>query len=109
LTSSSKLHSALQSVKKQWEDRLYSGYSSASVLMTSANGIKSGSAARYHPFGSYGATPTQTISDRRFTGHAHNDDPSAGLYSVAKNQEVACQRTGSATGISTADQISFPK
>ena len=47
---------------------------STSVLMTSSNGLKGGSTARYHPFGSYRTTPTQTISDRHYTGHAHNDD-----------------------------------
>jgi RHS repeat-associated protein len=48
---------------------------STSVLMTSSNGIKGGSTTRYHPFGSYRSTaPTQTITDRNYTGHAHNDD-----------------------------------
>jgi RHS repeat-associated protein len=47
---------------------------STSVLANSSNGLVSGSTARYHPFGAYRTTPTQTISDRQYTGHAHNDD-----------------------------------
>jgi RHS repeat-associated protein len=48
---------------------------STSVLLTSSNGIKGGSTTRYHPFGSYrGTAPSQTVTDRNYTGHAHNDD-----------------------------------
>jgi RHS repeat-associated protein len=47
---------------------------SASIMLKSNGDFVSGSTARYHPFGSYRTTPTQTVSDRRYTGHAHNDD-----------------------------------
>jgi RHS repeat-associated protein len=47
---------------------------SSSVLVNSSNGVVSGSTARYYPFGAYRTTPTQTITDRQFTGHQHNDD-----------------------------------
>jgi RHS repeat-associated protein len=57
---------------------LFSVYSdhlgSSSVLVTSSNGVVSGSTARYYPFGAYRTTPSQTITDRQFTGHQHNDD-----------------------------------
>jgi RHS repeat-associated protein len=47
---------------------------SSSVLVTSSNGVVPGSTARYYPFGAYRTTPSQTITDRQFTGHQHNDD-----------------------------------
>jgi RHS repeat-associated protein len=48
---------------------------STSALMTSSNGIRSGSMTRYHPFGSYrGSAPAQQLTDQGFTGHKHNDD-----------------------------------
>jgi hypothetical protein len=43
--------------------------------VSSTFGIKGGSTTRYHPFGSYrGTTPSQTVTDRNYTGHAHNND-----------------------------------
>jgi RHS repeat-associated protein len=48
---------------------------STSALMTSSNGIRSGSMTRYHPFGSYrGNAPAQQLTDQGFTGHKQNDD-----------------------------------
>ena len=49
---------------------------SASVLRKSdQNDPFPGSLTRYLPFGSYrGTAPTQTITDRGYTGHKHNDD-----------------------------------
>jgi RHS repeat-associated protein len=54
--------------------KLSTGLGSSSVLVNSSNGVVPGSTARYYPFGAYRTTPSQTITDRQFTGHQHNDD-----------------------------------
>lgn len=47
---------------------------STSIMLRSNGDFVCGSSARYFPFGAYRTTRTQTISDRQYTGHAHNDD-----------------------------------
>jgi RHS repeat-associated protein len=46
---------------------------STSIMLRSNGDFVSGSTARYHPFGGWRTTPNQTITDRGFTGHAHNN------------------------------------
>ncbi len=46
---------------------------STSMLINSNNGVVSGSEARYYPFGAWrGTTPSQTISERGYTGQREN-------------------------------------
>ena len=45
---------------------------STTMLGTSSGGMVVGSLARYRPFGSYRTTPTQTLTDRDFTGQREN-------------------------------------
>jgi RHS repeat-associated protein len=46
----------------------------SATFLTQTNGqVKSGTTARYLPFGDYRATPTSDITDVGFTGHKHND------------------------------------
>ena len=57
---------------------IYSDHLGSVVGMTSATGgFVSGSAARYDPFGNYrtwpGSNVNPLISDRGFTGHAHDN------------------------------------
>ena len=42
------------------------------MLGTSSGGMVAGSLARYRPYGSYRTTPTQTLTDRDFTGQREN-------------------------------------
>jgi RHS repeat-associated protein len=46
---------------------------STNLAITTAGAVVSGSTSRYHPFGGFRTTPNQTITDRGFTGHAHNN------------------------------------
>jgi RHS repeat-associated protein len=52
---------------------------STSLLTNSSGAVVSGSAARHYPFGDYRTTPTQTITDRGFTGHRQNNLGSNGI------------------------------
>jgi RHS repeat-associated protein len=45
---------------------------STAQLLNGSNGIVSGSTARYLPYGRYRTSPTQTITDRDFTGQKEN-------------------------------------
>jgi len=47
---------------------------STTALSSSAvgGGLISGSTARYYPFGAWRTTPTQTLTDRGYTGHLEN-------------------------------------
>lgn len=47
---------------------------STTALSTSGvpSSLVSGSTARYYPFGAWRTTPTQTLTDRGFTGHLEN-------------------------------------
>ena len=45
---------------------------STTMLGTSSGGMVAGSLARYRPYGSYRTTPTQTLTDRDFTGQREN-------------------------------------
>jgi len=45
----------------------------------SATSPFAGSTTRYYPFGGYRTTPTQSVTDRGYTGHRHNDDGKHGL------------------------------
>jgi RHS repeat-associated protein len=47
---------------------------STSILSNSSGGVVSGSTTRYLPFGGYRTTPSQTITDRDFTGQKENAD-----------------------------------
>lgn len=51
---------------------------STSMLITSSNGVASGSTARYLPYGGWRTTPSQTVTDRAFTGQLENME--LGLY-----------------------------
>lgn len=48
---------------------------STSMMAYTMGGVLAGSTARYTPFGEYvgGVAPSQTVTDRGFTGHQHND------------------------------------
>jgi RHS repeat-associated protein len=53
---------------------VYSDHLGSTSIMLRSNGdFVSGSTTRYFPFGAYRTTPSQTITDRGFTGHQQND------------------------------------
>ena len=65
---------------------LFTDHLGSTVLMASQNSAKNqlepvtGSRATYYPFGDYrGTPPTQTLTDRGFTGQKSNNQPAADL------------------------------
>jgi hypothetical protein len=58
----------------------------STTLLTKTNGdAVSGSTTRYYPFGGWRTMPSQTISDRGFTGHRSNNLGSEGIGLVYMN------------------------
>jgi hypothetical protein len=48
--------------------------SNSVMSYNNGGGLVSGSCTRYLPFGAYRTIPTQTFTDRGYTGQKHNDD-----------------------------------
>jgi RHS repeat-associated protein len=83
---------------------------STTALSTSAvgGGLVSGSTARYYPFGAWRTTPTQTLTDRGYTGHLENMEIGL-VYMRARYYVPAIGRFASADTIvpEPADPQSF--
>ncbi|MGH2538559.1 MAG: hypothetical protein ACRDHL_14310, partial [Candidatus Promineifilaceae bacterium] len=57
---------------------------SVSALATTGGNLKGG-VVQYFPFGKHRALPTTEITDRGFTGHAHNNRPPDGVGLIYMN------------------------